>query len=303
MPFPSAFCLLPSAFCLLLSAFCLLPSALPLLASLPLVFNTDIIFTILLNEPILHRYPGPAQIPLVGAYCMDARFAFTAQYWGDGAVISRAIEDRPGPIVEQQFGEFKTWTQAQNFASKLNEGLDLDYSQVRRIVTSSFLATACVIQEALNSKQLWVGSRAERQARETQFRFVLSELAFAITLCRTAALLSGPAAVCTFTYAQEALRHTKQFLLSSHGDYGDLEGLVQQAETLQKALQSPPPRVLKARQSGFKESVGKRDDGWPLPPAVSFAEGAVSLAYNAAPNSAAQMTALILSLELIWSAV
>lgn len=172
---------------------------------------------------------------------MEVRFAFTAQSWGDGAVVCRAIEDRPGPVVEQQFGEFKTWTQAHNFASKLNEGLDLDPHEVRRIVTSSFLATATVIQESLSSKHLWIGSRTEREAREAQLRFVMSELAFAITLCRTAALLAGPASLCSFTYAQKALRHTKQFLLFSHGDYGDLEGLVQHAEALQRALQSPPP--------------------------------------------------------------
>jgi hypothetical protein len=28
-------------------------------------------------------------------------------------------------VVEQQFGEFPTWTQAHNCACKLNEGLDL----------------------------------------------------------------------------------------------------------------------------------------------------------------------------------
>lgn len=80
---------------------------------------------------------------------MDERFAFAAQFWGDGAVVCRAVEDRPGPVVEQQFGEFPTWTQAHDCACKLNEGLDLDPLDVRRIVTSSLLATACVIQEAL----------------------------------------------------------------------------------------------------------------------------------------------------------
>ena len=86
---------------------------------------------------------------------MDARFAFTAQYWGNGAVVCRAIEDRPGPLVEQQFGEYPTWTQAQNCATKLNEGLGLDPRDVRQIVTSSFLATAAVIQEALDSSHAW----------------------------------------------------------------------------------------------------------------------------------------------------
>lgn len=94
---------------------------------------------------------------------MDARFAFTAQYWGDGAVICRAIEDRPGPLVEQQFGEFPTWTQAQNFASKLNEGLDLAPEEARQIVTNSLLAAACVIQEALSSSHLWPCSEIERE--------------------------------------------------------------------------------------------------------------------------------------------
>lgn len=79
---------------------------------------------------------------------MDARFAFTAQFWGDRAVVCRAVEDRPGPVVEQQFGEFKTWTQAHACASKLNEGLNLDPLEARQIVTSSLLATACIVQEA-----------------------------------------------------------------------------------------------------------------------------------------------------------
>jgi hypothetical protein len=61
------------------------------------------------------------------------------------------VEDRPGPVVEQQFGEFKTWTQAHTFAAKLNEGLDLDPMEARQIVTSSLLATACFLEEALNS--------------------------------------------------------------------------------------------------------------------------------------------------------
>ena len=85
----------------------------------------------------------------------EARFAFTAQYWGNGAVVCRAVEDRPGPVVEPQFGEFPTWTQAMDFANKLNEGLDLNPHEVRRIVTSSVLATACVIQASLNGRGLW----------------------------------------------------------------------------------------------------------------------------------------------------
>lgn len=88
---------------------------------------------------------------------MDGKFAFTAQFWGDSAVVCRAQKDHPGPVVEQQFGEFKSWTQAQSFAAKLNEGLNLDPFEVRQIVTSSLLASACVVQEALNSRDSWRG--------------------------------------------------------------------------------------------------------------------------------------------------
>lgn len=85
---------------------------------------------------------------------MEPRFAFTAEFWGDGAVVCRATEDRPGPVVEQQFGEFKTWTQAQCFATKLNEGLDLDHLAVRQIVTSSLLATAASFRKPSISPRL-----------------------------------------------------------------------------------------------------------------------------------------------------
>lgn len=190
---------------------------------------------------------------------MDARFAFTAQYWGDGAVISRAIEDRPGPIIEQQFGEFKTWTQAQNFASKLNQGLDLAPEEVRQIVTSSFLATACVIQEALNSSHLWPGSEIEREVHAAQLRFVLIELQFAMTLCRTASLLTDAASLCAFSFAQRSLRHARLFLTSFHGNDLEVEGLFQRAEAVEEALQSPPPRCGSFRVLPKRSS---RDSGW-----------------------------------------
>src|SRR5215472_1738012 len=118
---------------------------------------------------------------------MEAKFAFTAQYWGEHGVVCRAVENRPGPVVEQQFGEFQTWTQAQNFATKLNEGLDLDPQEVRQIVTGSLLATAGIIQGALNSRLSWTASAVKTEALATQLQFILSELQLALTLCRCVA--------------------------------------------------------------------------------------------------------------------
>src|SRR5215471_3000668 len=143
---------------------------------------------------------------------MNGRFAFTAQFWGDGAVVCRAVEDRPGPAVEQQFGEFRTWTQAHNFAAKLNEGLDLDPVDVRQIVTSSLLASACVVQEAFNPSLSWADSSIGHAARAAQLRFMLAELALALTFCRSASLLPDTPVGSVLLNARKALEHSISFL-------------------------------------------------------------------------------------------
>ena len=73
---------------------------------------------------------------------MQERFAFTANFLDDAAVVCRAIEDRPGPIADLAFGRFETWTQAQAFAGRLNEDLKLDPAEARQIVTSSILCAS-----------------------------------------------------------------------------------------------------------------------------------------------------------------
>jgi hypothetical protein len=70
------------------------------------------------------------------------RFAFTAKYWGHAAVVCRAIENRPGPLVEQEFGSFETWTQANTFATRLNQGLEIPSIEARQIITSSILLSS-----------------------------------------------------------------------------------------------------------------------------------------------------------------
>jgi len=171
---------------------------------------------------------------------MEPRFAFAAQFWGDGAVVCRAIEGRPGPMVEQQFGEFRTWTQAQNFAGKLNEGLDLDPLAARRIVTSSILATACVVQEALNSKDHWEGTSVEIVARAAQLRCVFAELALALTLCRIASNASSEdagRARRALLHAAKVLRDSTHFLKFHDGDYDQLKSIATGVASLQSTLQ------------------------------------------------------------------
>lgn len=167
---------------------------------------------------------------------MDARFAFTAQPWGDRAVVCRAVEDRPGPVVEQQFGQFYTWTQAQNFAAKLNEGLNLDTLEVRQIVTSSLLATARVIQEALDTQLLRADSPAVAQIRATQLRFVLAELNLALTFCRSARYLSRNPVLRVLLDARNALDHSMNLLMKFRGDDPLLDEIASRAAALDASL-------------------------------------------------------------------
>ena len=182
-----------------------------------------------------------SQAPIAKKTLMDASFAFTAQFWGDRAVVCRAVKGLPGPVVEQQFGEFPTWTQAHAFASKLNEGLGLDPLEVRQIVTSSLLAAACVVQAALNSRTAWPDSDAVAKARTVQLRFVLSELALAITFCRAATNVSDGPLLRVLLRARKALQHSTSFLENFDGDDPDLAEIASRAETLDALLRAFPP--------------------------------------------------------------
>lgn len=176
---------------------------------------------------------------------MDGTFAFTAQFWGDSAVVCRAVKDQPGPVVEQQFGEFKSWTQAQNFAAKLNEGLNLEPLEVRRIVTSSLLASACVVHEALNSRDSWKGSSIEFASRVAQLRCMLSELGLALTLCRSAALVPGGPAPRVLANVQKILRHSAHFIKTFDGeDCGELKEIASRASALNVAFQQASAACL-----------------------------------------------------------
>jgi len=168
---------------------------------------------------------------------MNVRFAFTAQLWGHSAVVCRAVEDRPGPVVEQQFGEFATWTQAHAFATRLNEGLELEPFDARQIVTSSLLATACVVQEALNSNGSWADSCVGLAARAAQLRYVLAELALALTLCRSASLLSGAPVQRMLFHARKVLYHSTNFLRSFEGDDREVQSIASRTQALNAALQ------------------------------------------------------------------
>ena len=79
-------------------------------------------------------------------------------------MVCRADENRPGPIVEQEFGEFATWTEANEFARKLNEGFDLAPEDVRQIVTSAFLTSSETVLEAAKKQAAWITAPLRAEA-------------------------------------------------------------------------------------------------------------------------------------------
>jgi len=118
---------------------------------------------------------------------MSERFAFTAKYWGHRAVVCRADEDRPGPVVVQEFGQFESWTMANVFARRLNEGLDLDPVEANRIVICSELLTS-ELMSAVQSAEA-VSDQRSGQSTENFLRaqFALAELELGLTFCRLVA--------------------------------------------------------------------------------------------------------------------
>ena len=72
----------------------------------------------------------------------EIRVAFLAEFSDAGPVVCLASEECISPILEEQSGEFETWTEAHAFAAKLNEALHISREDVEQIVLSAKLAKA-----------------------------------------------------------------------------------------------------------------------------------------------------------------
>jgi len=68
------------------------------------------------------------------------RSAFAAITTDDGAVVVRVLKDTSGVWPQREYGRFETWTQAQGFASMLNQRYGIDPVEAQHIVVSARLA-------------------------------------------------------------------------------------------------------------------------------------------------------------------
>ena len=173
---------------------------------------------------------------------MPERFAFTAKYWGRRAVVCRAVEDRPGPMVVQEFGQFASWTQANTFARKLNEGLDIDVVEANRIVTASELRTSDLMR-AVDSMEASSQQSPERATENfLRAQFALAQLELALTFCRLVSCNPGRRAGRLVRNARNALFNAMHALVYCALAEADTQRITDKMALLVEALQEISPR-------------------------------------------------------------
>jgi hypothetical protein len=168
---------------------------------------------------------------------MQDRFAFTARYWGDAAVVCRAKEDLPGPVVNQEFGQFQTWTQANAFASRLNEGLEIDSTEAEHIITGSILHTSKLLREIDSPQSACDRPSGSMAAKPLRLQLMLAELDLAATFCRIVRYRPGKLTNRLLRNARNALFDAMHFVCHSELPAGDLEAITVRLQKLQAAFE------------------------------------------------------------------
>jgi hypothetical protein len=70
------------------------------------------------------------------------RSAFAAIRTKNGAFVARVLEETPGVWPQMEYARFETWTEAQGFATTLNQRYGIDVIEAQHIIVSASLAAA-----------------------------------------------------------------------------------------------------------------------------------------------------------------
>lgn len=114
------------------------------------------------------------------------RLAYSAAYWGDAAVVCRTLESSGAPVVAAEFGLFSNWTEANHFATKLNEGLGLSPEEAREITTGAAMVASAITSHPVARYSIWKRAPVLVAAERLQWLCLLAQLDLAITFCDSA---------------------------------------------------------------------------------------------------------------------
>jgi hypothetical protein len=173
---------------------------------------------------------------------MEDRFAFTARYWGDKAVVCRSSEDRPGPVVDQEFGEFETWTQANAFAGRLNEGLEIHPAESEHIIASSILRASELLRACDSLETAGSLLRGPVAGRALRLQFMLAELELAVTFCRIVRSKPSEHTGRLLRNARNALFDAMHFVSHSQLAASELDAITERLVKLQQAFEESFPQ-------------------------------------------------------------
>jgi len=112
--------------------------------------------------------------------------AFEAVWWGSQACIALVREDRPGSVVDQEFGIFESWTRAHTFAVSLNEGLGLTSADAMQILLSAAISRPDFAALPAPHASFETLSPAVLSSRLARRRLIEARLDLAFTLCEVA---------------------------------------------------------------------------------------------------------------------
>ena len=117
-----------------------------------------------------------------------AQVAFTAILSGKEGVVAKAVVGLPGLASDPQFATFPSFTQANEFAQRLNEGLGLTPSQARTIVTDVMVKAQALISEYDSLVQMAreLRLRSRYRYRPPELEWLLTLLEVGLTFCNTA---------------------------------------------------------------------------------------------------------------------
>jgi len=141
--------------------------------------------------------------------------------------------------TDQEFGTFLSFTQANEFAQRLNEGLGLSPSETRAIVTEAMLTAHALIGECESLLQMARELRHRRLGhhRQPELGWVLTLLELGVTYCNTACTRRYVPKEPLLQHAREALAHAMTTMGRFEFSMGGAEQIKAGIEELRTALE------------------------------------------------------------------